>query len=148
MRGKEPKSFSFHSKKKSWGQSLKSNFKKSIFLVILKVSLLNNIKIKNKIYHKVINKASPKSSCPGLVEYFPLSFLPSEKVIRSVDPTYTNCAPLFLMRRVELPTKFSKRRGGGGLTGPHLLEGVARKEGGDFFQGEGGYNFQFFEKPI
>ena len=114
MRGKEPKSFSFHSKKKSWGQSLKSNFKKSIFLVILKVSLLSNIKIKNKIYHKVINKASPKSSWPGLVEYFPLSFLPSEKVIRSVDPTYTNCAPLFLMRRVELPTKFSKRRGGGG----------------------------------
>ena len=35
---------------------------------------------------------------------------------------------------VEPPTKFSKR--GGGLTGPQLLEGVAGKEGGDFFQGE------------
>ena len=34
--------------------------------------------------------------------------------------------------RVEPPTKFSKR---GGLTGPQLLEGVAGKEGGEFFQG-------------
>ena len=34
--------------------------------------------------------------------------------------------------RVEPPTKFSKR---GGLTGPQLLEGVAGKEGGDFFRG-------------
>ena len=34
---------------------------------------------------------------------------------------------------VEPPTKFSKR--GGSLTGPQLLEGVAEKEGGDFFQG-------------
>ena len=32
----------------------------------------------------------------------------------------------------EPPTKFSKR--GGGLTGPQLLEGVAGKKGGDFFQ--------------
>ena len=31
----------------------------------------------------------------------------------------------------EPPTKFSKK---GGLTGPWLLEGVAGKEGGDFFQ--------------
>ena len=35
---------------------------------------------------------------------------------------------------VEPPTKFSKR-GGGGLTGPQLLEGVARKEGVTFFRG-------------
>ena len=35
---------------------------------------------------------------------------------------------------VEPPTKFSKR--GGGLTRPQLLQGVAGKEGGDFFQGE------------
>ena len=33
----------------------------------------------------------------------------------------------------EPPTKFSKR---GGLTGTQLFEGVARKDGGDFFQGE------------
>ena len=35
---------------------------------------------------------------------------------------------------VEPPTKFSKR---GDLTGLQLLEGVAGKEVGDFFQGEG-----------
>ena len=34
-------------------------------------------------------------------------------------------------RGVEPPTKFSKR---GGLTGPQLLEGVARKEGVTFFR--------------
>ena len=38
--------------------------------------------------------------------------------------------PPFL-QRVKPPTKFSKRRG---LTGPQLLEGVAGKEGCDFFQ--------------
>ena len=37
---------------------------------------------------------------------------------------------------VEPPTKFSLSRG---LTGPQLLEGVAGKERGDFFQG--GCNF-------
>ena len=37
-------------------------------------------------------------------------------------------------RGVEPPTKFSKRQG---LTGPQLLDGIARKEGCDFFQ-EGG----------
>ena len=42
---------------------------------------------------------------------------------------------------VETPTKFSKR---GGLTGPQLLEGVAGKEGGDFFQG--GCNFHIKNK--
>ena len=26
------------------------------------------------------------------------------------------------------------QKGGGGLAGPQILEGVARKEGGDFFQ--------------
>ena len=36
---------------------------------------------------------------------------------------------------VQPPTKFKK--GGGGLTGPQILEGVAGKEGGDFFQGGG-----------
>ena len=40
---------------------------------------------------------------------------------------------------VEPPTKYSKR---GGLTRPQLLEGVAGKEGGDFFQGE----LQFLHK--
>ena len=30
---------------------------------------------------------------------------------------------------------------GGGLTGPQVLERVAWKEGGDFFQGGGGCNF-------
>ena len=35
---------------------------------------------------------------------------------------------------IEPPLKFSKRQG---LTGPQLLDGVARKEGCDFFQ-EGG----------
>ena len=40
--------------------------------------------------------------------------------------------PPFLQGWVEPPTKFSKR---GGLAGTQLLEGVAGKEGGDFFQG-------------
>ena len=38
----------------------------------------------------------------------------------------------------EPPTKFSKREG---LNGPKLLEGVAGKEGGDFFRREGGLQF-------
>ena len=38
----------------------------------------------------------------------------------------------------ETPTKFSKR---GSLVGSQLLEGVAGKEEGDFFQGEGGLQF-------
>ena len=36
---------------------------------------------------------------------------------------------------VEIPTKFSKRRGGGGLVGPQLLERVAGKERMTFFTG-------------
>ena len=48
----------------------------------------------------------------------------------------TSPSPPF-SRGVEPPTKFSKR-GGGALTGPQLLEGVAGKEGDDFFQGAGG----------
>ena len=40
---------------------------------------------------------------------------------------------------VEPPTKFSKS---GGLTGPHLLEGVAAREEGDFFQ-RGGLQFSY-----
>ena len=35
---------------------------------------------------------------------------------------------------VEPPTKFPKKMGGD-LTGPQFLEGVARKEGGNLFQG-------------
>ena len=37
-------------------------------------------------------------------------------------------------RGFEPPTKFSKKVGGGSLTGPQLLEGVTGKEGDDFFQ--------------
>ena len=44
---------------------------------------------------------------------------------------------------VEPPTEFPKR---GGLTGPQLLEGIARKERGDFFQGGGGCNFHVKNK--
>ena len=44
--------------------------------------------------------------------------------------------PYVSARRVEAPTKFSKS---GDLTGPQILEGVAEKEGGEFFQG----GFQF-----
>ena len=40
--------------------------------------------------------------------------------------------PPFLQGVVEPPTKFLKM---GDLTGPHLLEGVAGKEGDGFFQG-------------
>ena len=60
---RSPNLFPFPPKKKSWGQSSKLNFQKSIFLVILKVSLLNNIKIKNRIWNKVVNTVSPISSC-------------------------------------------------------------------------------------
>ena len=49
------------------------------------------------------------------------------------DPHSVHPPPPFC-RGVVPPTKFSKRRG---LTGPQLLEGVARKQGCDFFQ-EGG----------
>ena len=41
--------------------------------------------------------------------------------IHSVHPPFC--------RKVEPPTKFSKKEGGGGLTGPRLLEGFAGKEG-------------------
>ena len=50
--------------------------------------------------------------------------------------------------RIESPTKFSKRGGegaGGSLTGPQILEGIAGKEGSDFFQG-GGCKFQIKNK--
>ena len=49
--------------------------------------------------------------------------------------------PPFSAGEFEFPTKFSKRVG---LTGPQLLEGVAGKEGGDFFQG--GCNFHIKNK--
>ena len=39
---------------------------------------------------------------------------------------------------VESPTKFLKRVGGGGLTGPPLLEEGCWERGGDFFHGGGG----------
>ena len=57
--------------------------------MILKLSVLNNINIKNKTWIKFVNIASLKSSSPGPLESFPLSFLVSEKVIRSVDPLST-----------------------------------------------------------
>ena len=47
--------------------------------------------------------------------------------------------PLPFCRGVEPPTKLSKR--GQDLTGPQLLEGVAGKEGDDFFQGGQGWTF-------
>ena len=41
---------------------------------------------------------------------------------------------------LSLPTKFSKKEGGGGgLTGPKHLEGSCLEIGSDFFQG--GFNF-------
>ena len=46
-------------------------------------------------------------------------------------------------RGLEPPTKFSKR---GVLTGPQLLEGVAGKEGGDFFQRGGWVQFSHKKK--
>ena len=52
-----------------------------------------------------------------------------------MQPPFPFLLPGLGGERVEPPTKFSKR--GLGLTGPQLLEGVAGKEGGDFFQGEG-----------
>ena len=36
---------------------------------------------------------------------------------------------------VEPPAKFSKSGGGGGLTGPQVLKGVAGKEGVTFLRG-------------
>ena len=43
--------------------------------------------------------------------------------------------PLSAGGGVESPTKYSKR--GGGLVESQFLEGVAGKEGDDFFQGKG-----------
>ena len=51
-----------------------------------------------------------------------------------IPKSHILCTPPFC-RKVEPPTKFSKS---GDLTGPQLLEGVAGKEWGDFFQGEWG----------
>ena len=65
--------------------------------------------------------------------------LVSERFQRSVHP------PFLQEGGVEPPTKFSKKKGGGGLTGPQLLEGVPGKEEGDFFQGRG-YNFHIKNK--
>ena len=45
---------------------------------------------------------------------------------------------------VKTPTKFSKW---GTFTGPQHLEGVAGKEGGEFFQGGGGCSFYIQNKP-
>ena len=53
-----------------------------------------------------------------------------------LHPSATPPPPL--CRGVESPTKFSEREG---LTGPPLLEGVAGKEGNDFFKGGAGCNF-------
>ena len=39
------------------------------------------------------------------------------------------------------PIKFSKRGGGGGLTGPHIFKGGCLERGGDFFSGGRGCNF-------
>ena len=46
--------------------------------------------------------------------------------------------PLFLLGELNLLPNFQKG-GGGGLTGPQVLEGVCWERGGDFFQGE--WNF-------
>ena len=43
------------------------------------------------------------------------------------------CTPSFVQGGLTLQPNFQK--GGEGLTGPQLLQGVARKEVGDFFQG-------------
>ena len=50
--------------------------------------------------------------------------------------------PFYCCRRVEPPTKFSKK--GEGLTGPQLLEGVGGKEGVNF--SGGGCNFYIENK--
>ena len=52
------------------------------------------------------------------------------------------CTPTFCLGGgggggLNLKPNFQKR-GGGGLTRPQRLEGVAEKEGGNFFQGGGG----------
>ena len=52
-------------------------------------------------------------------------------IYRTLQNIFIVGTPLFC-RGLEPPTKFSKR---GGLTGSQLLEGVAGKERGDFFQG-------------
>ena len=55
------------------------------------------------------------------------------------------CTPPFCRREgLSLQPNFQKK-GGGGLTGPQLLEGVPGKEEGDFFQGRG-YNFHIKNK--
>ena len=57
---------------------------------------------------------------------------------------YHSARPPFLLGGIESPTKFSKKGGGGDLTGRQLLEGVAEKERGDFFQGS--CNFHIKDK--
>ena len=68
---------------------------------------------------------------PKICSLTTLQLAQKSKYDHSVHP------PFFLLGwggEVEPPTKFSKREG---LTGSKFLEGVARKEGGYFFQGMG-----------
>ena len=59
---------------------------------------------------------------------------------------YTICATPLSAGGIESPTKFfKKKKGGGALTRPKFLEGDARKEGGDLFQV--GCNFYIKNKP-
>ena len=63
-----------------------------------------------------------------------------EELCLMISKSHSVHPPSPFCRGVEPPMKFSKM---GGLTGPQLFEGVAGKEGDDFFQGGG---LQFLHK--
>ena len=79
--------FSPSLKKMPWGRSTKFNFKNKYFLMIIKLSTLNNINIKNRTQKKLLIQEALNHPHPGLWDNFPLSFLVSRKVIRSGDET-------------------------------------------------------------
>ena len=83
--------------------------------MILKLSILNNINIKNRTRNKVANIASSKSLHPGLWEPFPSPFLVSEKGKRSGDQVcwpYVNQSinPVFTLKMVAYYRKTNKNK--------------------------------------
>ena len=66
-----------------------------------------------------------------------------EELCLMIPKSYSVHPPPYFCRRVEPPIKFSKRAA---LAGPQLLEGVAGKEGDNFFQGAGSCNFHIKNK--
>ena len=117
-------------------------FHKNCFLISNKNSITGLSQTrKNKILLTLASFSSPLGGKTVRKQYVAQVSLASEPISHSVRlKSIIVCTPSpFLMRGregggVEPPTKFSKKKGRGCLTGPQLLEGVAGKEGGVTFR--------------